>query len=287
MKKITIITCLITMFVVITIIYLSSIVWGSKHFLKNTVKIEELKQIKQNPELPNGCEVTSASIMLNYHGVAVDKMELADKLPQSTPDIQYYSIRDKDSVLIESGLDSLQRNGLWGDPSEGFVGSMSTPKQVIDERLATEIIKGQGKDPNEEKELLQTLIGGTKNPIGYGVDPAPLKKILDGYTNNVVDLTGADFSKIEEAIDNNQPVTTWITNSFAKNVSNYSWKTPSGKEVTVDFDTHVVVVIGYDKNLVYFLDPLKSDKLTFSTSKEGFRASYEYKGKKALTLQSE
>ncbi|PFJ15355.1 hypothetical protein COD67_14230 [Bacillus cereus] len=286
MKKITIITSLITIFLVITTVYLSSIVWGSKHFLKNTDKIKELKQIKQKPELPNGCEVTSASIMLNYHDVNVNKMELADKLPQSTPDIQYYNIRDNTSVLIENGLDSLKREALWGDPSEGFVGSMSAPKQVIDENLATEIIKNQGKDPNEDNELLQKLIGGTKNPIGYGVDPAPLKKLLDNYTNNVIDLTGSDFSKIEEAIDNDQPVTTWITNSFATNVFNFTWKTPSNKEVTVDFDTHVVVVIGYDKDLVYFLDPLRSDKLIFSTPKEDFKTSYEYEGKKALTLQS-
>ncbi|MDO6632226.1 C39 family peptidase [Bacillus thuringiensis] len=286
MKKTKVLLSMITLSVVIVTVYVSVIVSNAKHFLKNTNKINELQLIKQNPELPNGCEVTSASIMLKYNGINVDKMELAQKLPQSIPNIQYFSIRDNTSALIESGLDYLKREAIWGDPSEGFVGSMSTPKQVIDKNLAIEIIKKKGKDPIVDKELLQKLIGGTINPIGYGVNPAPLKKLLDNYSNNVIDLTGSDFFKIEEAIDNDQPVTTWITNSLTTNVSRYSWKTPSNKKIIVDFDTHVVVVIGYDKNLVYFLDPLKSGNLTFSALKEDFKASYEYNGKKALTLQS-
>lgn len=37
-----------------------------------------VKNIKQNPELPNGCEVTSLAIVMNYIGVSVDKCDLSD-----------------------------------------------------------------------------------------------------------------------------------------------------------------------------------------------------------------
>ena len=41
-------------------------------------------QILQNPELPNGCEITSCCEVLHYLGFAPDKCELADYyLPRS------------------------------------------------------------------------------------------------------------------------------------------------------------------------------------------------------------
>jgi uncharacterized protein YvpB len=58
--------------------------------------------IQQNPELPRGCEVTSLTMLLRHAGIAVDKMELANKL---------------DKVPFEE-------NGLHGNMQEGFVGDM-------------------------------------------------------------------------------------------------------------------------------------------------------------------
>ena len=46
----------------------------------------EVKNIDQNPELPNGCEITSAAIVLQYLGFAVDKVTLAETyLPTHSP----------------------------------------------------------------------------------------------------------------------------------------------------------------------------------------------------------
>lgn len=39
--------------------------------------------VKQKPELPNGCEVTSLTALLNYYGIKIDKMELNKHLPKS------------------------------------------------------------------------------------------------------------------------------------------------------------------------------------------------------------
>ncbi|MCP8968637.1 C39 family peptidase [Ectobacillus ponti] len=58
--------------------------------------------IRQNPELPRGCEVTSLAMLLRHAGVAADKMELAHRL---------------DCVPFEE-------NGLNGSMREGFVGDM-------------------------------------------------------------------------------------------------------------------------------------------------------------------
>ncbi|MEN1970304.1 C39 family peptidase [Lentibacillus sp. N15] len=83
-----------------------------------TSQVEESKKIKQSvhlkapqinqlPELPRGCEVTSLSMLLNYHDIKVDKMKLADQIQMDpTP----YKKTDK-------GI-------YFGDPNDGFVGDM-------------------------------------------------------------------------------------------------------------------------------------------------------------------
>ncbi|WP_228409435.1 C39 family peptidase [Radiobacillus deserti] len=63
--------------------------------------------IKQFPELPRGCEVTSLAMLLQYFDVEVDKMELAKKVKKSSDDYQV-----KNSVIH------------FGNPEKGFVGDM-------------------------------------------------------------------------------------------------------------------------------------------------------------------
>jgi uncharacterized protein YvpB len=54
-----------------------------------------VKNILQNPELPTGCEITSATILLNYYGYAVDKEQMCKYLPQSN---KFYT--NDDGLLI-------------------------------------------------------------------------------------------------------------------------------------------------------------------------------------------
>lgn len=57
----------------------------SAFFLPSTVQLE-VENILQNPELPNGCEITSAAIVLNYLGFDIDKVTLAENyLPMHIP----------------------------------------------------------------------------------------------------------------------------------------------------------------------------------------------------------
>ena len=54
-------------------------------FLPSTVQLD-VENILQNPELPNGCEITSAAIVLNYLGYTIGKVTLAeDYLPVHIP----------------------------------------------------------------------------------------------------------------------------------------------------------------------------------------------------------
>lgn len=61
-----------------------------------------VKNIQQLPELPAGCEITSATIALNYYGFNVTKMEMLKYLPM---------------------VEAPDKNGRWVTPSEAFVGN--------------------------------------------------------------------------------------------------------------------------------------------------------------------
>ncbi|MEH6943214.1 C39 family peptidase [Bacillus sp. JJ722] len=60
--------------------------------------------IQQLPELPRGCEVTSLAMILQYNGIFIDKMELAEKIT----------------------YEPFQQGNYKGNMNKGFVGDMKT-----------------------------------------------------------------------------------------------------------------------------------------------------------------
>jgi uncharacterized protein YvpB len=66
--------------------------------------------VRQRPELPAGCEVTSLTMLLQYYGVSKTKMELAAEMP-----------RDETPYVLNS--DGSIR--YWGNPNTGFVGDVT------------------------------------------------------------------------------------------------------------------------------------------------------------------
>jgi len=51
---------------------------------KDAAWISGVPLIAQRPELPNGCEITAVTMMLQYAGAKVDKMEMAREMPRSS-----------------------------------------------------------------------------------------------------------------------------------------------------------------------------------------------------------
>jgi uncharacterized protein YvpB len=66
--------------------------------------------IRQNPELPAGCEITSLTMLLQYTGLAKTKMELAAEMPKD------------ETPFVMNGDGSIQ---FWGNPNIGFVGDVT------------------------------------------------------------------------------------------------------------------------------------------------------------------
>lgn len=66
--------------------------------------------VLQNPELPSGCEITSLTMLLQFAGIAKDKMELV-------PEIR------KDETPLKWNPDGTIQS--WGNPHAGYVGDMT------------------------------------------------------------------------------------------------------------------------------------------------------------------
>ncbi|GGB61503.1 hypothetical protein GCM10011409_43420 [Lentibacillus populi] len=81
--------------------------------------------IGQLPELPRGCEVTSLAMLLAYHDIHVDKLELAKRVKRDPTPYK----------KTEEGIH-------FGNPNEGFVGDMysfSTPGLGVYHKPVTEL----------------------------------------------------------------------------------------------------------------------------------------------------
>lgn len=76
--------------------------------IKNNVLIDA-PVINQFPELPRGCEVTALAMLLQYNGMDVDKMTLAEQV-----------IKDPTPYQLQNGKIH------FGHPNVGFVGNMYT-----------------------------------------------------------------------------------------------------------------------------------------------------------------
>lgn len=83
----------------------------SSHDVPEPAVSMDVPVILQYPELFRGCEVTSLAMLLNYKGVEVDKMTLAEKIYK---DLSPYEVK----------------NGKihYGNPNNGFVGDIYSSK---------------------------------------------------------------------------------------------------------------------------------------------------------------
>ncbi|MDD8002192.1 C39 family peptidase [Bacillus cereus] len=183
--------------------------------------------IQQLPELDRGCEVTSLAMMLQYAGITVDKMKLANEIKKV----------------------DFMNDGVRGNPNEGFVGNIYTFSES-----------------------------------GYGVYHGPLFQLAKKYLpNKAVDLTGKSIEEMYNSVKAGQPVVMITNATFAPLDEDEftTWETNSG-DVSITYNEHCVVLIGYDQESVYIRDPLK-DSLDVKVPRENFEQAWVQMGSQAIS----
>ena len=145
--------------------------------------IYDVPQILQNPELPNGCEITSLCQLLHYYGFPADKCNLADNyLPQS----EFWYGADPDRVYL--GNPRLDDNS----PETGYYCFAGPIVQAADRYLLEHASPLRAKDLTgaSQEDLILTLQEG--HPFIFWAtlhfgdiqhDPAPAWNLPDGRTH--------------------------------------------------------------------------------------------------------
>ncbi|OWT50565.1 hypothetical protein CER22_13845 [Bacillus sp. K2I17] len=191
------------------------------------VILSNVPLIQQLPELDRGCEVTSLAMMLQYAGITVDKMQLANEIKKV----------------------DFMNDGVRGNPNEGFVGNIYTFSES-----------------------------------GYGVYHGPLFQLAKKYLpNKAVDLTGKSIEELYKSVQSGQPVVMITNATFAPLDEDEftTWETNSG-DVSITYNEHCVVLIGYDEEFVYIRDPLE-DSLDVKVPRGKFEKAWMQMGSQAIS----
>ena len=85
----------------------TNVIWDINEQIPEKV-ILDVPVIKQYPELPRGCEVTSLAMIFQHMGISTNKLELAQEIK-------------KDNTTYSKGVDG---KITFGNPYNGFVGDM-------------------------------------------------------------------------------------------------------------------------------------------------------------------
>lgn len=77
---------------------------------KKSAAMIDAPAIRQHPELPSGCEITSLAMLLQHYGIAKSKTDLVPEMKKDpTP-----MVRDDNGAIV-----------YWGNPNDGFVGDVT------------------------------------------------------------------------------------------------------------------------------------------------------------------
>jgi len=134
---------------------------------------------------------------------------------------------------------------IWGDPDRGFVGRAAG--------------------------------GGTSG--GFGVYQEPIRQLAGRYGVDLRDLSGAAPTAVFRALRSGHPVMVWVGLSEGPYKS---WRTPSGRRITVNFGEHTVVLTGLRGDTLQLNDPLTGTRATWTRAQ--FVKLWNRLGRRALTI---
>ncbi len=149
------------------------------------------------------------------------------------------------------------------------------------------------KDPSKRQTINGQLFWGSPyygfvgDPYnlkawGYGVYNQPIYDLATEYIpNNVVNISGCDFSLIERFVSQGYPVWVVITGEFAilPESSFQKYMTTYG-EINITQREHAVLVTGFDSDYVYINDPLA---VMNRVIKSNFIDSFNQMGNQAIS----
>lgn len=211
----------------------SNLIWESQN---GDIEVEPLNVplIRQYPELPRGCEVTSLAMLLQYNDVDVDKMTLAKKIKKDTT--AYY--KDNKGRIY------------YGNPYDGFVGDMYNIKnngygvyhgpitELAKEYVGDSVMDLTGVDFNDIIYFLKNgypvwvITNASYKPLDdtyFEIWHTPSGIVKTTKKLHAVVITGID----EENIYINDPFSNYPNKAVNKNDFKLAWEQMGHQAVTI------------------------------------------------------
>ncbi|MEK3887666.1 C39 family peptidase [Bacillus sp. FSL K6-3431] len=124
----------------------------------------------------------------------------------------------------------------------------------------------------------------TFNEPGLGVYHEPIMELAEKYLpGKIVNLSNQSFDELKIPLSDARPVWVIINSQYKELDDSYfqTWHTKEGK-IRITMKEHSVLITGYDKDYVYFNDPLTGLKNKKAPIKD-FEKSWVQMGSHALT----
>ncbi|MFD1472370.1 C39 family peptidase [Companilactobacillus mishanensis] len=162
--------------------------------MKSADWISGVPMISQRPELPNGCEITAVTMMLQYGGANVNKMQLAQEMPRSS------------------------------DPNYGYIGQPwdNTGITIFPSALMNLVEKYAGS----AKDLTGSNLDAIKYQINIG-HPVVTWNTLHGFPYHALVVTGYDSQYVYYNDCWTNQTTRMDINTFVAN-----WNTQSRRAIS-------------------------------------------------------
>lgn len=109
-----------------------------------------------------------------------------------------------------------------------------------------------------------------------------MEKVVAGR-RSVLDLTGQELGQLcRDHVAKDRPVMVWVTMAMYDTYPGVSWYLENGEYYQWPANEHCMVLIGYDEESYYFIDPMKGKEVSYS--RELVSDRFEKLGKQALVL---
>lgn len=162
------------------------------------------------------------------------------------------------------------------------VDKLTLAKEIKKDDSIFQIVEGRIYYGNPDYGYVGSMYSLSKP--GLGVYHEPIYELLYRYlSDQAIDLTGKNFEDVLAFLGNDIPV--WvITNTKYKELETSSFQTwyTSYGTIQITYSMHSVLLTGYDKEYIYFNDPLTNTK-NKKVALEDFEIAWKQMGRQAVS----